>query len=126
MRAPDCYSTTKAPTDGMAYLRERFESRPPNGLNWIFFGTSGVHGTGVSLSEAALLFDPSRREEAVRLWGDPELPAEVNITFLEVQPRRVVTVWGNARCTCLADVEFLRSLAQSTLAAVTTQMAAAL
>lgn len=112
------YTVTAAP-GGLEFLKERF-SRPPDDLNWVFFGTSGVHGTYRKANDIALLFDPEKQEEAMKIFGewDGELPCDCNITFLIVMPRLVSMIYGNATLRSMEDVDFIRGLAAKTMEAV--------
>lgn len=111
------YTITAAP-GGLEFLKERF-SRPPDDLNWVFFGTSGVHGTYTKANDIALLFDPEKQEEAMDVFGeDGEVPSDCNITFLIVMPRLVSMIYGNATLRSMEDVDFIRELAAKTMEAV--------
>jgi hypothetical protein len=81
-------------------LRAIFPEGKTNRLNWCFFSTSGVHGTGMSLDDL------------------DECPDEVrHLTVLVVQPRACVIRFGNIIAEP-DDVPWLRGLVASTIVEV--------
>lgn len=81
----------------------------PDDLNWVFFGTSGIHGSYGGVNQ---LFD-----ENYTPWVDP-VSGEVDddldhITILVVQPRIVRMYYGNVDVR-RADLPYLRELARLT------------
>lgn len=95
------YCVMKLVGDGMAALREMFPNGEANGLNFVLFSTSGVHGTYATI-------------EAVE-----DKPA-IGLTFLIVQPRIVGLKYGNCEPKTPEDFAFLKKLRASSWRAVAT------
>jgi len=88
----------------MAAVRHAIPATGPDEMNWLFVGTSGVHGTYLTLDEAeAQLREPRRKTAAV--------------TVLIVRPRTCVLLCGEVRATS-EDVAWLRNAVRGTIAAV--------
>jgi hypothetical protein len=92
--------------DGMDDVREVFIDRTDYTLNWLFVGTSGVHGDYGTLDDA---------EEALARPEDDDNHHAV--TVLIVQPRLVRMCYGHVPVTA-EDVAFLRDCVRKTLAGV--------
>ena len=122
-------------TTGMATLRELFSGQVDWSANWLFVGTSGVHGSYTNLddiSQAAQRLDngdcwDSGHDvdcECGAPWDDDNHcdvrpDGRFRITVLVVKPRIVQvaygTIWGQVRD---GDIEFLRDTVDKTLDAV--------
>lgn len=89
--------------DGMNSIREIFPDGKADEMNFVLFSTSGVHGSYTLLED--LNFDESSDDY------DPY------ITVLIVQPRLVCLRYGQFAISP-EDIEWLKGLRQSSLAAV--------
>lgn len=105
------------PEIGMQSLREAFpDEKKINHANFVFFSTSGVHGSYIELEdiESSLRkygddFDPGDDEPAD--WRRPHL------TVLIVQTRIVCLRFGNVRVR-LADIPYLKKIRKASKKAV--------
>lgn len=102
-----------SPSGGMAALREFFPSGEANDLNLVLFSTSGVHGSYSTIEDAERALNGE--------WDDPESEGYVpEVTFLVVQPRVVTLRYGNCQPENAEDIAFLKTLRQTSMAAVAT------
>jgi len=110
---------TLGPELAMEMLRQYFPDGSANGLNFVLFSTSGVHGMYTTIEEV---------EADIRKHGPvpPEEPEDSDVyhprevTFLLVQPRIVGMTYGNVACRTLEDVAYLKRLRESSWTAVRT------
>jgi len=101
---------------GVESLREIFPDGEANDLNFIMFGTSGVHGSYGSLEGIRASVEKYGFEDMGEDW--PEDYEGRTITFLVVHPRIVALRYGNVQVTSMDDVEFLEKLASSSAEAI--------
>jgi hypothetical protein len=105
--------------NAMDFLYEIFPKGEANDMNFVLFSTSGVHGTYCTIEDAEA--ELKRIAEGLPPnddWTEEEWEAEkdtwyADVTFLLVQPRLVSMTCGNCRPTDLDDIEFLKTLRQS-------------
>lgn len=83
--------------DGIESLKEIFSEGTADERNWCFVGTSGVHGWSTKLDA----------------WPDT-----TTFTVLVVQPRLVVCYYGEVEIETEDELEWLRSLVESSLEAI--------
>lgn len=105
--------------DDMSEVRAIFLGKVDFTMNWLFCGTSGVHGTYRTLDEALCLLNGNVDEkEADDYRGDHPLetwpPATVDVTILIVQPRLVRMYYGHIPVS-KRDARYLQALVQLTL-----------
>ena len=87
--------------NGMSELHRFFPSQKADGDNLVMFSTSGVHGTYATIEDI-----------------ENEEYEHNELTFLIIQPRRVLTLYGNCRPETPEDFAFLRSLRESSRIAI--------
>ena len=104
---------------GMDGLRQMFPKGACDEMNFVLFSTSGIHGcyTTIEDIEAGL----TKYGDAPDFGGNdwPDDYSGNSLTFLIVQPRIVCMRYGTA-CVTLADIQFLKNLRETSLAAVKT------
>ena len=95
---------------------EEIDGLEADSLNWIFTGTSGVHGSGISALD---LLDPKQYEwisdQTVRDEYDEEY--KPTLTILVIHPRLVCAKFGDVEIT-KQNVEWLREQEIATLKAI--------
>lgn len=82
-----------------------------DGMNWLFTGTSGVHGSYTGAFNAA--FDTDYESEDL----DEVTPGTAKydrVTVLVVRPRTVLMIYGSVLCT-KDDVSWLRQVEKATV-----------
>lgn len=94
--------------DGMECLRQMFPEGTADEMNFVLFSTSGVHGTYNTIEEAEMVLDGACDEDE----------AISEVTFLVVHPRIVTLRYGNCEPKNKDDIEFLKKLRDSSVAAV--------
>jgi hypothetical protein len=99
----DYYATYEI--EGMDHVRELVPHA--DDLNWLFVGTSGVHGSYTTCDEAL---------------NDYEDEGEAFLTILVVQPRMVRTFYGHLEVT-QDDIEWLREREAETVRAIANRSA---
>jgi hypothetical protein len=92
---------------GMEGLRGMFPDAKADGMNFVLFSTSGVHGTYNTIEEA---------ENALSNPDDDESSNQV--TFVIVHPRLVSLRYGVCYPENKDDIEFLKKLRESSYKAV--------
>lgn len=85
-------------SEGMDRLRSVFPDGEANGMNFVLFSTSGVHGTYTTIEET---------EQEVKN-GE-----QGGLTFLIVHPRLVTMQYGECYPSTEDDFAFLKRLRQS-------------
>lgn len=104
------YTMTRvADNEAWTTLRAYFPDGRADEMNVCLFSTSGVHGTYATIEEIEKRLKRKRAAKA----GYP-------LTFLVLQPRRVVVEYGNVSVTTLEEVEWLKQLRASSWAAFAT------
>lgn len=98
----------------MVQLRRIFPEGIANELNFILFSTSGVHGTYNTIEDAEKVLTTA----PVDLDKNDYYLSEV--TFVIIQPRLCTIHYGNCEPKNIKDIEFLKSLRQSSWDAVLT------
>lgn len=95
---------------GLTGLRELFPDGKADEMNFVFFSTSGVHGSYTTIEEI----------ESEPTWEDDDTGEliEKKLTFLVVQPRRVSIFYGNCIPKSAEDFDFLKTLRATSLAAI--------
>lgn len=107
------YSARKDPEASIVALREWFhDDASVNGMNFILFSTSGVHGcyTTIEEIEASMALYP---DGPPMLTGDDDYPDDYTppeITFLIVQPRIVGMTYGLAKIRNADDVAWVKRM----------------
>lgn len=96
----------------MRDVKAIFPAGEADAHNWLFIGTSGVHGTGITLDQAAKIL--KRSEDAI---AAPLVNGKTYITVLVVHPRLVVMKYGEILVSA-ADVKLLRKLVRSTIQSI--------
>ena len=87
--------------DATVYLRNLFPTGEADELNFVFFSTSGIHGSYITIEEIS--------EESL-------YPAE--ITYLLIHPRTVAMVYGTLTLRNSSDVAWAKKLRATSLAVV--------
>ena len=98
--------------DGMSILKSNFPDGEANGMNFVLFSTSGVHGSYTTMEEIELAFPNAGTlpdGEYLRL-----------LTFVIIRPRVLSLLYGNCEPMELGDFVFLRKLRQSSWDAILT------
>lgn len=93
--------------DSIDDVREHFPDGTDYQLNWLFVGTSGVHGSYASLDDV---------EDQIRAPRDTPEDEDADppmVTLLIVQPRLVKTTYGTVPVT-LEDIAWLRTVVEDT------------
>lgn len=98
----------RGPVCGMAALRAMFPDGKANELNFVLFSTSGIHGSYITIEEAATRI--SKRLN--------KIPSFMQITFLVVHPRLVCLRYGLCVPETKDDIIFLKMLRESSKEAV--------
>ncbi len=101
--------------------------------NWLFLGTSGVHGTHGDLDDEEKKFDLDGEELIGEGHCDDEessayqrwLNKEFSITALVVMPRRVSTAYGNAIFR-RDEIPWLRTVVTNTLKGIASSQEASM
>lgn len=100
---------------------KEIEGLEADSLNWIFTGTSGVHGTSETAED---YLDPSQYT-----WIGDNTVKDVNgeeyqptITVLVIHPRLVCTRYGDIKVS-KKDIEWLRKQEIATLKAIESKLA---
>ena len=108
------YSATHDPVASITALREWFANDGSiNGMNFLLFSTSGVHGSYTTIDEIAESM--SRYPDGPPPDGDwPEDYTDPEITFLIVQPRLVGMTYGLAKIRHADDVAWVRRMQELT------------
>ena len=94
------------PNTGMEALRIMFPGGKADELNAVLFSTSGLHGTYCTIEEV--------EEDMAR----PERHGPRDVTFLILHPRLVTMRYGVCEPETADDIEFLKSLRESSHAAL--------
>lgn len=90
--------------DGMQALREKFPHGKADELNFVLFSTSGVSGSYTTIEESQAAF--------------MESGGLVSVTFVIVAPRIIRLEYGNCQPESAEDYAFLKSLRETSWAAV--------
>lgn len=96
--------------DDMGAVRRALPEGGADELNWLFVGTSGVHGTYLTLDDAEAILRAGEARAEEDAWPP-------RVTVLIVYPRRVWCRYGDVAVT-LDDVAWLREQVALTLVAV--------
>ena len=89
---------------GMAALKSLFTDAKADDMNFVLFSTSGIHGSHITIEDA---------EQAINNKEDI-----LDVTFLVVQPRIVSLRYGNCTPETLEDIQFLKTLRETSMKAV--------
>lgn len=92
----------------MQEIRELFPNGIADELNWLFVGTSGVHGSYNKIDDVEYILRGEDPEE------EPLPNGRALITVLIVHPRRCVLRWGEVQVN-MEDLNYLRKLVRSTI-----------
>lgn len=93
----------------MNVLRSFFPTCAPDKMNFVLFSTNGIHGSPITIEDIER--DLTLTDQEI---GDPEERA-TDLTYLVVQPRLVVLVYGVCQPQNQADINWLKKLrAEST------------
>lgn len=101
------YNIFRSKTTSMECLRELFPDGKADELNFCLFSTSGVHGTYGTIEDAEKLIESGSQDDR-------------EITFLVVHPRLVCMRYGNCHPQTKGDIEFLKTLRESSWQVVQT------
>jgi hypothetical protein len=95
--------------DSIDDVRAQFPDDVDYTLNWLFVGTSGVHGSYAALDDVmdALTTPPDPSDD------DEDGDDPPTVTLLIVQPRLVKTMYGDVPVTP-ADIAWLRTVVAGT------------
>ncbi len=102
------YTTNRIRT--LEPLKRIFHDKCDYTLNWLFLSTSGIHGSYIDLDQIESAWDITD-EEAESYVGR-------HVTVLAVLPRMVTTLYGHVELESLAEVAWLRSVVEKTMAGV--------
>jgi len=92
----------KSHIDGMYALRTMFPDAEADGMNFVLFSTSGIHGTYNTIEEAELY-----------LCGRSDKNGFSEITFLIIHPRLVSLRYGVCEPKNQDDIDYLKKLRKS-------------
>lgn len=91
-------------------------------LNWLFVGTSGVHGTYRTLDDAEKLLTEGRDREDLSKWelerGWDEPQDRVDVTIQIIHPRLVVMRYGELTITTVEQIDWLRDQVEKSIEGV--------
>jgi hypothetical protein len=88
--------------DGMQVLKSIFPEGEANEMNMVFFSTSGVSGSYITIEQIEESLGKYKEEDELR-----------TLTFLILHPRLVSLKYGNCLVTNLEDVVYLKKLRES-------------